>query len=65
MIKTAVLVIGFAWGGYLEKTYEVAFPTMEECNKQLRLTEVQLPQGAADNEYMVFKLCKYGIPKRL
>lgn len=58
-MKTAILVIYIAWGGYAPRNFEFNYTTMNECLEILAVTIIEIPQAAADSEWLAIATCKY------
>jgi len=58
-MNTAILVILISWGGYQATEYQYEHPSMESCLEVLEKTIINIPQGAADNEWVAIATCRY------
>lgn len=56
-MKTAILVIVIAWGGYAPRTFQYDHQTMDLCLKALEKTIIVNPPSG-DNEWIGFATCK-------
>jgi len=59
-MKTAILVIIISWGGSPPREFQYGHPSMEACLKVLEKTIINIPQSAADNEWVGIATCKGG-----
>jgi hypothetical protein len=55
-----ILFIVLVWPGDYGKIFtRLPMPDMEQCLKVLEATELNIPEGNAENEWAGFKTCYY------